>query len=441
MVILPIWIGLSGAMGQKPSNCLKIEQPFTRYAPFPQAGAGLTDAAMRDSFLTSDADALPPVAVILLAGGSGERAGFSRPKQCQTLGRKTVLQWSLDIFAAHPAITECVLVADAAVREFASAENWHHAEPGSERQQSVANGLAHLGHLADDHIILIHDAARPGVDFSVINRLVDALVGKPNSAAIPTLPVPDTLVSVADHMAGDVLDRSALARVQTPQAFRLGHLRKAHELAKNASATDDAQIVRALGVDLIAVPGDARLHKLTYAEDLTILAALLNAGPLMRTAVGMGYDVHRLVPDRPLWLGGIMIAHSHGLAGHSDADVALHALTDAIFGALADGDIGDHFPPSDEEWRGAASDRFLAFAGGRVSQRGGTITHLDLTIIAEAPKIGPHRSAIRERISEILNISIDRVSVKATTSERLGFTGRREGIAAHAVATLNLPEN
>lgn len=396
---------------------------------------------MRDSFSTSIPAGLPPVAVILLAGGSGQRAGFSQPKQNQKLGRKTVLQWSLDLFTVHPAVTECVLVADAAVRNIAFADNWHNAEPGSERQQSVANGLDQLRHLADDHLILIHDAARPGVDSSVINRLLQALISEPNAAAIPTLPMPDTLVTMANHMAGDVLDRSTLARVQTPQAFRLGHLRRAHELAAGSSATDDAQLVRSLGVDLIAVPGDARLHKLTYAEDLTILAALLNAEPLMRTTVGMGYDVHRLVPDRPLWLGGITIEHSHGLSGHSDADVALHALTDAILGALADGDIGDHFPPSDEEWRGAASDRFLAFAGDRVLQRGGVIEHLDLTIIAEAPKIGPHRAAIRARIAEILSISIERVSVKATTSERLGFTGRREGIAAQAVATLKLPEN
>ncbi|MGH6634113.1 MAG: 2-C-methyl-D-erythritol 2,4-cyclodiphosphate synthase, partial [Sphingopyxis sp.] len=234
---------------------------------------------------------------------------------------------------------------------------------------------------------------------------------------------------------------SALARVQTPQAFHLGTLRRAHTEAVEAAATDDAQLVRRLGVSVVTVPGDARLHKLTYAEDMTILAGLLGIDTMTRTAVGMGYDVHRLVAGKPLWIGGIEIAYSHGLEGHSDADVGLHALTDAILGALADGDIGDHFPPNDPQWRGAASHRFLSFAAERVTARGGRIAHVDLTIIAEAPKIGPHRAAMRARIAEILAIPLERVSVKATTTERLGFTGRREGIAAQAVATLQLPEN
>jgi 2-C-methyl-D-erythritol 4-phosphate cytidylyltransferase/2-C-methyl-D-erythritol 2,4-cyclodiphosphate synthase len=229
--------------------------------------------------------------------------------------------------------------------------------------------------------------------------------------------------------------------VQTPQAFHLGTLRRAHAEAVEAAATDDAQLVRRLGVSVETVAGDARLHKLTYAEDMAILSGLLGIKTMTRTAVGMGYDVHRLVTDKPLWIGGIEIAHSHGLEGHSDADVGLHALTDAILGALGDGDIGDHFPPSDPQWRGAASHRFLGFAAERVSARHGRIEHVDLTIIAEAPKIGPHRAAIRERIAEILAIPVDRVSVKATTTERLGFTGRREGISAQAVATLQLPEN
>jgi 2-C-methyl-D-erythritol 4-phosphate cytidylyltransferase/2-C-methyl-D-erythritol 2,4-cyclodiphosphate synthase len=276
------------------------------------------------------------------------------------------------------------------------------------------------------------------VTTAVIDRLLAALCD--SEAAIPTLPVPDTLVEQSAHLAGEAVDRSALARVQTPQAFHLGTLRRAHAEAVEAAATDDAQLVRRLGVTVATVPGDARLHKLTYAEDMAILAGLLGIGR-MRTAVGMGYDVHRLASDKPLWIGGIEIAHSHGLEGHSDADVALHALTDAILGALADGDIGDHFPPSDAQWRGAASYRFLGFAAERVAVRGGRIDHVDLTIIAEAPKIGPHRAPIRARIAEILAIPLERVSVKATTTERLGFTGRREGIAAQAVATLQLPEN
>lgn len=387
--------------------------------------------------------ALPPApraAVILLAGGQGVRAGFDQPKQLERLGGKVVLQWSLDAFTAHPAICRGVLVAkDDVMAAIGSLQkDWISASPGAERQESVANALAALADESDGTPVLVHDAARPGVSADIIDRLLAMLNSA--EAAIPTLPVPDTLVEQAHDEAGDVVDRSALARVQTPQAFRLGTLRRAHAEAVEAAATDDAQLVRRLGVAVAAVAGDARLHKLTYAEDMAILQGLLGTGT-MRTAVGMGYDVHRLVSGKPLWIGGIEIPHSHGLEGHSDADVALHAITDAVLGALADGDIGDHFPPSDPQWRGAASHRFLSFAGDRVTARGGRIDHIDLTIIAEAPKIGPHRLAIRDRIAEILAIPVARVSVKATTTERLGFTGRREGIAAQAVATLSLPEN
>lgn len=379
-----------------------------------------------------------PVAVILLAGGIGARAGFGQPKQLELLGNKPVLRWSLDAFAAHPSVSGGVLVAsdDVLAAIPALPEGWTLAAPGAERQQSVASALAALADWSDDALLLVHDAARPGVTAEIVDRLLAAL--QTAEAAIPTLPVPDTLVEQAHNQAGDVVDRNVLARVQTPQAFRLGVLRSAHAEALEATATDDAQLVRRLGVGVAAVPGDARLHKLTYAEDMAILSGLLGTAT-MRTAVGMGYDVHRLVPDKPLWIGGMEIAHSHGLEGHSDADVVLHAITDAILGALADGDIGDHFPPSDPRWRAAASHRFLAFAGERVVARGGRIDHIDLTVIAEAPKIGPHRPAIRARIAEILAIPVGSVSVKATTTERLGFTGRREGIAAQAVATLSLP--
>lgn len=369
------------------------------------------------------------------------RAGFAMPKQLAMLGGKAVLHWSLDAFAAHPAVRGGVLVSNSDVMAALGPlpEGWISAAPGAERQQSVANALTALADLADDAKLLVHDAARPGVTPAVIDRLLAALDAA--DAAIPTLPVPDTLVEQAEGMAGDVVDRSALTRVQTPQAFRLGALRRAHAAAIDTAATDDAQLVRRLGLKVAAVAGEARLHKLTYAEDMAILAGLLGIGTMTRTAVGMGYDVHRLVADKPLWIGGIEIAHSHGLEGHSDADVGLHALTDAILGALGDGDIGDHFPPSDAQWRGAASHRFLTFAADRVTACGGRIDHVDLTIIAEAPKIGPHRAAMRARIAEILAIPLERVSVKATTTERLGFTGRREGIAAQAVATLQLPEN
>ncbi|MDP3781813.1 MAG: bifunctional 2-C-methyl-D-erythritol 4-phosphate cytidylyltransferase/2-C-methyl-D-erythritol 2,4-cyclodiphosphate synthase [Sphingopyxis sp.] len=392
--------------------------------------------------MIESAPSTPPRAmVILLAGGQGSRAGFAVPKQMATLGGKPVLRWSLDTFTAHPAIAGGVLVANDDVMAALGSlpDGWISANPGAERQQSVANALAALTDRDDETPLLVHDAARPGVTIEVIDRLLAAL--DVAEAVIPTLPVPDTLVEQAGDAAGEVVDRSALTRVQTPQAFHLGTLRRAHAAATDATATDDAQLVRRSAVAVATVPGDARLHKLTYAEDMAILNGLLRIETMTRTAVGMGYDVHRLVADKPLWIGGIEIAHSHGLEGHSDADVGLHALTDAILGALADGDIGDHFPPSDPQWRGVASHRFLEFAANRVVESGGQIDHVDLTIIAEAPKIGPHRSAMRARIAEILAIPLDRVSVKATTTERLGFTGRREGIAAQAVATLQLPEN
>ena len=390
-------------------------------------------------------ESAPPTApgaiVILLAGGLGSRAGFSVPKQLATLGGKAVLRWSLDAFAAHPAIVGGVLVANDEVMAALGTlpKGWISAIPGAERQKSVANALTVLVDWDDAAPVLIHDGARPGVTIDVIDRVLRALDF--SAAVIPTLPVPDTLVEYAADIAGAVVDRGSLARVQTPQAFHLGTLRRAHIEAADGAATDDAQLVRRLGAKVATVAGDARLHKLTYPEDMAILSGLLGIATMTRTAVGMGYDVHRLVADKTLWIGGIEIAHSQGLEGHSDADVGLHALTDAILGALADGDIGDHFPPSDPQWRGAASHRFLAFAANRVTARGGRIDHVDLTIVAEAPKIGPHRVAMRERIAEILAIPIERVSVKATTTERLGFTGRREGIAAQAVATLQLPEN
>lgn len=385
--------------------------------------------------------ATPRAMAILLAGGRGSRAGFVVPKQLAMLGGKQVLRWSLNALAGHPAIAGGVVVGNDDVMAALGTlpDGWISAGPAEERQQSVANALAALADRDDAVPVLVHDAARPGVTAEVIDRLLAAL--DVADAAIPTLPVPDTLVEQAQGQAGDVVDRAALVRVQTPQAFHLGTLRRAHVATVEAAATDDAQLVRRLGLHVATVAGDARLHKLTYAEDMAILSGLLGIETMTRTAVGLGYDVHRLIAGKPLWIGGIEIEHSHGLEGHSDADVGLHALTDAILGALGDGDIGDHFPPSDPQWRGAASHRFLSFAAARVAARSGQIDHVDLTIIAEAPKIGPHRAAMRARIAEILAIPVERVSVKATTTERLGFTGRREGIAAQAVATLRLPEN
>jgi len=269
----------------------------------------------------------------------------------------------------------------------------------------------------------------------LIDRLLCAL--EDTAGAVPVLPVVDTLAMGTDSL-GNVFDRSGLFRVQTPQAFDFRAILTAHRNWANAAdATDDAQMARAAGYPVALVEGDSMLEKLTHPQDFALAEQRL-AGRFS-TRTGMGYDVHRLVADEQLWLCGVQIPHPKGLSGHSDADVALHALTDAIFGALAEGDIGSHFPPSDSKWRGAASSTFLAFARDRVIARDGRIDHVDLTIICEAPKIGPHREAMRAQIAGILGIDAERVSVKATTTERLGFTGRGEGIAAQAIATLSLP--
>jgi 2-C-methyl-D-erythritol 4-phosphate cytidylyltransferase/2-C-methyl-D-erythritol 2,4-cyclodiphosphate synthase len=307
--------------------------------------------------------------------------------------------------------------------------------PGADsRRGSVRAGLEAIAAAGGADIVLIHDAARPFLPVVVVDRLLDALDRA--EGAVPTLPVADTLVRGADGRMAETADRAALYAVQTPQAFRFPTILAAHRAwDETEEATDDAQILRRCGHDVIMVQGDERLAKLTFPEDFARAERALPR----TTRVGMGYDVHRLAPDELLWLGGILIPNDRGLAGHSDADVALHAIVDAILGALAEGDIGSHFPPTDPQWRGAASDKFLVYARDRVAARGGAIEHIDLTIICEAPKIGPHRDAMRARIGEILAIPVARISVKATTTERLGFAGRREGIASQAVATLTLP--
>ncbi len=418
---------------------------FCNHRPDYEQGMRIADPA--------PSSAIPPLAparfaVILLAGGVGARAGLAVPKQAALLGGRPVLWWSLGALTAMPGLARLVVVGDDTVAGMVA--EWRgaaalppgvaiaSAAPGASRQASVASGLAALADWPDVAPVLVHDSARPGVDGAVVARLLSALADGA-AAAIPVVPLSDTLVRHAGGVAADTVARDGLGAVQTPQAFVCAALRRAHAAWGTAMATDDAQMVRALGEAVAVVAGDARLHKLTYASDLAILAALLvPAPPRRRMAVGSGYDVHRLVAGKPLWLGGLNIPHSHGLSGHSDADVALHAITDAILGALGDGDIGQHFPPTDPQWRGAASGQFLAFAAQRVRQAGGEISHIDLTIIAEAPKIGPHRAAMRARIAELIAIAPSRISIKATTTEGLGFAGRREGIAAQAMATLEL---
>ena len=378
---------------------------------------------------------------LLVAAGQGSRMGGNIPKQFRRIGDKPVLAHAVDALLKHGGIDSIYLVVGAGQEAHARAMLADRpiaafVEGASTRRGSVRAGLERIAACGGATHVLIHDAARPFLPGAVIGRLLAALSEAPG--AIPTLPISDTLVRNEGDDAGDVVDRAMLARVQTPQAFDFEAILRAHrDWGDDRDATDDAQILRQCGGRVMLVAGDERLEKLTYKEDFD--RAELRHGLARSTRTGMGYDVHRLVEGAELWLGGIKIAHERGLSGHSDADVALHALVDALLGALSEGDIGSHFPPSDPQWRGAASSRFLEYAAQRVANRDATIEHIDLTIICEEPKIGPHREAIRARIGEILSLSPDRVSVKATTTEGLGFTGRREGIAAQAVATLSFP--
>ncbi len=275
---------------------------------------------------------------------------------------------------------------------------------------------------------------KPFVSAELIDRCLEAL--KKYRAVLPALPVVDTLKSIRDSEVTDTLDRSKIVAAQTPQCFDYDAIIGAHRIYESQDVTDDIALAELAGIPVHWVQGSQQNIKITTHEDI----AMINHRSLTDIRTGLGFDVHKFADNRDLWLGGVQIPHDKGLAGHSDADVALHAITDAILGAIGDGDIGTHFPPSDDKWKGAASDRFLAYAAELVANRGGMISHIDLTIICEAPKIGPHREKIRTRIAEILSVSEDRVSTKGTTTEKLGFTGRGEGIAAQAVATVKLPE-
>jgi 2-C-methyl-D-erythritol 4-phosphate cytidylyltransferase / 2-C-methyl-D-erythritol 2,4-cyclodiphosphate synthase len=374
---------------------------------------------------------------LIVAAGQGVRAGAGLPKQFRTLGGKTVLAHAIDALVGHPRIDAVRVVIgygqDAAYR--AAVGDRDLDDPvigGASRRESVVAGLAAI---SGDHV-LIHDAARPFLPAEIVDRLTDALVHAPG--AVPALPIVDTLAR-ADTSLGPVVPRDGIVRVQTPQAFRLDAIRRAHAAWDTArEATDDAQVARAAGLEVAIVEGSPLLDKLTHPTDFEAAERRLAASLVSRTA--LGFDVHCFTEGDHLWLGGVKVAHTRGLAGHSDADVALHALTDALLGTIGDGDIGAHFPPSDPQWRGAASHRFLTYARDRIVRAGGRIDHVDLTIVCEEPKVGPHRAAIRARVAELLCLEETKVSVKATTTERLGFTGRREGIAAQAAATVRLPE-
>lgn len=371
---------------------------------------------------------------LIVAAGKGERLGGEAPKQFRLLGGKPVLRWAVESLIRHSAVRTVRVVIGAGQQEQASEalrgfEVGDFILGGAERADSVQAGLASI----DGEAVLVHDAARPFCPPDVIDRLLASLEFVEGAA--PVLPVGDTL-SKADETLGDPVDRSGLARLQTPQAFRLDALKSAYERWTGPSPTDETTVVRAAGMTVAAVKGDPALDKITLPADFARAEQWL-AGRL-RPRTGLGFDVHAFSGKGPVTIGGLQIPHDRGLAGHSDADVALHAIADALLGAAGLGDIGAHFPPSDPQWKGADSSLFLAHAAELVRSRGALIDHLDCTIIAEAPKIGPHREAMRARIAEITGLSVAQVSMKATTTEGLGFTGRREGIAAQAVASIRM---
>lgn len=381
------------------------------------------------------------IIALVVAAGTGERFGGGLPKQYRILRGRPVLRHAVERLAGHPAIDEVCVVRRAEHDDlYAEAVAGFDLLPavagGVTRQDSVLRGLESLAPRAPARV-LIHDAARPLIDAATITRVAAALdhaVG-----AIAAVPVTDTLKRAGQTggIAGTV-DRAGLWRAQTPQGFRFAEILAAHRAVAGQALTDDAAVAEAAGHAVVLVPGAEDNLKVTTEDDLRRAELLLSGGGI-EWRTGSGYDVHRFAPGDGVMLCGVKLPHSHGLEGHSDADVGLHALTDAILGAIGAGDIGQHFPPADPRWRGVASRQFLAHAAGLVAARGGRIAHVDVTLICERPKIGPYRQAMTDCIAEILGLEKDRVSIKATTTEGLGFTGRGEGIAAQAVATVALP--
>ena len=374
------------------------------------------------------------VTALIVAAGKGERAGGGVPKQYRLLGGKPVLRWAVESLIRHPAVQSARVVIGEGQQELANAaleglDVGATIEGGAERADSVRAGLA----MIEADAVLVHDAARPFCPSGVVDRLLASL--EFHEGAAPVLPVGDTLARVGESIE-ELVDRNGMVRVQTPQAFRLDRLRTAYGQWSGPPPTDETTVVRAAGMTVAAVQGDAALEKLTLPSDFERAEQWLAGRLSPRT--GTGFDVHAFAGEGPIMLGGIEVPHNRGLAGHSDADVVLHAITDALLGAAGLGDIGEHFPPSDPRWKGADSSLFLSHATQLLRARGAIIDHVDCTIVAEAPKIGPHRSAMRARIAGIAGLSIDQVSIKATTTEGLGFTGRREGIAAQAVASIRM---
>lgn len=385
---------------------------------------------------------MPSCTALIVAAGSGQRFGAERPKQYLDLAGRPILRHTVEAFLHHPQVSAVQVVINPAFRDLYETAVAGLALPepvagGASRQDSVRNGLERLAESAPD-LVLIHDAARPLIDEATIGAVIAALDAQP--AAIAAVPVADTLKRGRDGLVADTVDRSGLWRAQTPQGFRFPDILAAHRAAAGLELTDDAAVAERAGLPVALVPAKEENFKVTTPDDLTRAASTLSGrglhAELSDIRTGMGFDVHRFTEGDHVTLCGVRVPHTQTLEGHSDADVGLHALTDAILGALCAGDIGSHFPPSDPQWRGADSARFLRHAADLVAERGGRIAHVDVTIICERPKVGPHRDAMTTRIAEILGMDDGRVSVKATTTEKLGFTGRGEGIAAQAAVTL-----
>ncbi len=382
---------------------------------------------------------------LIVAAGRGSRVGGEVPKQYRRLAGIPLLRYSAEAFARHAGIDEVRVVihpGDRALHDEALAglDIGAPVDGGETRQESARLGLESLSEDAPDKV-LIHDAARPFIDAGTIGRIVDAL--DRSDGALAAVPVVDTLKRGEDGSVTGTVERAGLWRAQTPQGFRYAGILAAHRAAHRAvnggkGLTDDAAVAEEAGLAVTLVKGSEANFKVTTEDDLRRAERHLAAGALVR--VGMGYDVHAFGPGDHVWLCGVRVAHGQGLIGHSDADVGLHALTDALLGAIGAGDIGAHFPDTDPRWKGATSDRFLAHAASLIAERGGAVLNVDVTVICEAPKLRPHNAAMVARVAEILGLPPTRVSIKATTTERLGFTGRGEGIAAQAVASVRLPE-
>ena len=375
------------------------------------------------------------IAQILVAAGKGARIGGDLPKQYRDIGGIPILLRTLEATLAEPLIAETIIVVAEndphIAKMIESFDNIRTVTGGATRTASVKAGLAALTDNPPDYV-LIHDGARPFISRDVIDGVIEALADSP--AAVPCLPIADALKS----LTGESVDREQLRRVQTPQGFHFGEIWKAFSaLPGDASFADDIEVAKAAGLTIAFTKGDPNNFKVTYPEDFAKAEAMLKTETYIAT--GSGFDVHRFTEGDVLWLCGVPIECGYTLLGHSDADAGFHALTDAILGAIAHGDIGDHFPPDDPQWEDSSSNKFLLYALEKVVERGGLLQHVDVTLICEKPKIKPHREAMRARIAKLCALPLTRVSVKATTTEKLGFTGREEGLAAQAIATIKLP--